>query len=183
LWLIDDFPVTSSIGIRVDDIAQVDLLTSPKNLVAFGEWGKCGVIAIHTKVRQPRTSDINALRSPITLQTDGGSVTFIPHSQPDFQGLEALYKDAPNMKKIMPLGFQKPAEFYAPKYDKTEQQIKPDLRTTIHWEPNLTTNEEGTATFSFYTADTPSTYTVLIEGITEDGKIVYKRERIVVGVK
>ena len=83
-------------------------------------------------------------------------------------------------KRIMPLGFQKPAEFYAPKYDQPNQNIKPDLRTTIHWQPNLTTNEEGKASFKFYTADTPSTYTVVIEGVTDDGKVVYKRDKVVV---
>jgi len=78
----------------------------------------------------------------------------------------------------MPLGFQKPAEFYAPKYDTPTQNTKPDLRTTIHWQPSLTTDETGTANFSFYTADTPGTYTVVIEGVTDDGKIVYKRDKI-----
>jgi uncharacterized protein YfaS (alpha-2-macroglobulin family) len=78
----------------------------------------------------------------------------------------------------MPLGFQKPAEFYAPKYDKLAQTTKPDLRTTIHWQPSLTTDENGTASFSFYTADVPGTYTVVIEGVTDCGKIVYKRDKI-----
>jgi len=89
-------------------------------------------------------------------------------------------KKTPYIKRFMPLGFQKPAEFYAPKYDSPAQNTKPDLRTTIHWQPNITTDENGTATFRFYTADTPATYTVVIEGITEDGKIVYKRDKIVV---
>jgi hypothetical protein len=89
-------------------------------------------------------------------------------------------KEIPYIKPVMPLGFQKPAEFYAPKYDTPAQNTKPDLRTTIHWAPILTTDENGKATFSFYTADAPSTYTVVVEGVTEDGKIVYKRDKIVV---
>jgi hypothetical protein len=89
-------------------------------------------------------------------------------------------KETPYIKYFRPLGFQKPAEFYAPKYDTPAQNTKPDLRTTIHWAPNLTTDENGKATFSFYTADTPSTYTVVIEGVTEDGKIIYRRDKIVV---
>jgi uncharacterized protein YfaS (alpha-2-macroglobulin family) len=80
----------------------------------------------------------------------------------------------------MPLGFQKSAEFYAPKYDTPAKNTKPDLRTTIHWQPNITTDEDGTASFSFYTADTPSTYTVVIEGMTADGKIVYHKDKVVV---
>ena len=87
-------------------------------------------------------------------------------------------KKTPYIKKIMPLGFQKPAEFYAPKYNTPAQTTKPDLRTTIHWQPSLATDEKGMASFSFYTADAPSTYTVVIEGVTDDGKIVYKRDKI-----
>ena len=86
----------------------------------------------------------------------------------------------PNIKPFIPLGIQKPVDFYAPKYDTPAANQKTDLRTTIHWAPNLTTNEDGTASFNFYTADTPSTYTVVIEGVTEDGKIVYKKDKIVV---
>jgi hypothetical protein len=96
------------------------------------------------------------------------------------KGGKIIPKETPYIKYFMPLGFQKPAEFYAPKYDTPAENQKPDLRTTIHWAPNITTDENGKASFSFYTADAPSTYTVVIEGITEDGKIVYKRDKIVV---
>jgi len=80
----------------------------------------------------------------------------------------------------VPLGIQRPAVFYAPKYDSPAQNTKPDLRTTIHWQPSITTDENGTTSFIFYTADAPATYTVVIEGITEDGKIIYKKDKIVV---
>ncbi len=79
---------------------------------------------------------------------------------------------------IIPLGFQKHVEFYAPKYDTPKMDTKPDLRTTIHWQPNLTTDEDGKATLRFYTADALSTYSIVIEGVTDDGKIIYKKERI-----
>ncbi len=82
-----------------------------------------------------------------------------------------------DLAHIVPVGFQNPVEFYAPKYDSTTSN-KPDLRTTIHWLPNLTTDKDGKATFRFFTADTPSTYSVVIEGVTNDGKIIYKRDKI-----
>ncbi len=85
-----------------------------------------------------------------------------------------------HVKSIMPLGFQKPAEFYAPKYDTPGVTSKPDLRTTIHWLPSLTTDETGTASFRFYTADAPSTYSVVIEGITDDGRIISKKDKMLV---
>ena len=44
-----------------------------------------------------------------------------------------------NLKRIMPLGFQPPVEFYVPRYELTADKEKqdPDLRTTIHWQPRL----------------------------------------------
>ena len=128
-------------------------------------------------------AQVELIRDPYALSFLGvnapcGVISIITKRGIPFPRRETSY-----IKHIMPLGFQKPAAFYAPKYDTPALNTKPDLRTTIHWEPNLTTDEEGNATFSFYTADTPSTYTVVIEGVTEDGKIVYKRDRIVVGGK
>jgi len=92
-------------------------------------------------------------------------------------------RETPYIKYIKPLGFQKPVEFYAPKYDAANNDPNPDLRTTIHWNPNITTDEAGKASFSFYTADAPSTYTVVIEGMTADGEIVYHKDFLKIGNK
>ncbi|NRB49752.1 MAG: carboxypeptidase-like regulatory domain-containing protein [Saprospiraceae bacterium] len=76
------------------------------------------------------------------------------------------------------LNFTHPAyhqarEFYQPSYGESRSaQDKADLRTAIHWEPQIQFNEEGKAVLSFYTADTPSTYEVRIEGIQLDGEPV-----------
>ena len=53
-----------------------------------------------------------------------------------------------------------------------------DMRTTIHWQPVIKTDSSGVASFDFYTADEPTSYTVAIEGLTEDGKIIRKEEKI-----
>lgn len=61
-------------------------------------------------------------------------------------------------------------EFYQPSYGESRSaQDKADLRTAIHWEPQIQFNGEGKAVLSFYTADTPSTYEVRIEGVQLDG--------------
>lgn len=79
------------------------------------------------------------------------------------------------------LNFTHPAyhqvrEFAAPNYDIPNAfPERPDLRTAIHWEPNLLIRENGKAVFSFYTADNPSTYEVRVEGILEDGTPVSER--------
>ena len=85
-----------------------------------------------------------------------------------------------NLKKISPLGFQLPVEFYSPKYEMEQQKNDktPDLRTTIFWQPNVVVNDDGKADFSFYAADYPTTYTVVIEGLTDDGKIINSINKI-----
>jgi len=85
-----------------------------------------------------------------------------------------------NFKIINPLGYQKPMDFYAPKYDTPEARENTlyDPRTTIHWQPDLRTDSLGIASFEFYTADSNSSYTVVIEGITTEGKIVRHEEKL-----
>ena len=90
-----------------------------------------------------------------------------------------------NIKQLIPLGYQLPIEFYSPKYD-TQERIndpKPDLRTTIYWKPNVLTDDEGNATLDFYTADDPATYSVIIEGVGEDGRLIHYRGNSVVTVE
>jgi hypothetical protein len=87
-----------------------------------------------------------------------------------------------NMKMLKPLGYQKPVEFYSPKYDTPEAKANEasDLRSVIYWKPDVLIDSEGKASLEFYTADSPSTYTVVVEGVTNDGKLIYnKAERFI----
>ena len=79
-----------------------------------------------------------------------------------------------NVYAITPLGYQQPVEFYAPKYDTPAKRNAPvpDLRTTIHWQPVVWLDRSGTASFNFYTADESSSYTIVIEGVADDGRII-----------
>jgi len=66
-------------------------------------------------------------------------------------------------------------EFYKPLYD-TEQKRKitiPDLRRTIHWDPNLLIGKDGTATIEFYNGDRYTNIKCVVEGITHTGIPVY----------
>ena len=74
-----------------------------------------------------------------------------------------------------PLGYQKPVEFYSPKYDTAAGKNNeiPDLRTTLYWSPRLITDEQGNAAFSFYTSDQPGNYFLNIEGIADNGELVH----------
>jgi hypothetical protein len=62
-------------------------------------------------------------------------------------------------------------EFYKPLYD-TEEKRKstiPDLRKTIHWEPELHFREDGTAELKFFNGDRYTRIKCILEGITEEG--------------
>jgi hypothetical protein len=83
-----------------------------------------------------------------------------------------------NFLSTAPLGYQFPVAFYSPKYDTPEalNDRKPDLRSTIYWKPKVKADENGKASVDFYTADSPSSYSVLIEGIGKNGKFIYHKE-------
>lgn len=80
-----------------------------------------------------------------------------------------------NMARLNPLGYHQPAEFYSPRYETPEslQDKKPDLRSTIYWNPNILVDEAGVATIDFFSADSSSPYTITVEGISEKGKIIH----------
>jgi len=79
---------------------------------------------------------------------------------------------APGVVTYAPKGYYKAREFYSPAYDdpKTNTQMQ-DLRSTIYWKPNIVTDKDGNATFSFFNADAKATYRILIEGIDVDGNL------------
>ena len=85
-----------------------------------------------------------------------------------------------HIKTFTLLGYQLPIEFYAPKYETQAQRNnpKPDLRTTIHWQPVVQTDDRGVASFEFYTADKNTSYTVVIEGLSDDGTIIYHQAKL-----
>lgn len=66
-------------------------------------------------------------------------------------------------------------EFYTLNY--AEKQVnftQTDLRRTLHWIPNLLYNGKGKQlTFSFYNNDISKNLQVVVQGITQEGKLIY----------
>ena len=79
-----------------------------------------------------------------------------------------------NMRICSPLGYQKPVEFYSPKYDASDNlPTGTDLRSTVHWAPAVQVGADGKAHVEFYTSDMLDTsYTVRVEGLSDEGEII-----------
>ncbi|AYL97433.1 TonB-dependent receptor plug domain-containing protein [Mucilaginibacter celer] len=69
-------------------------------------------------------------------------------------------------------GFYKARTFYSPKYTPANiNSTTPDYRTTIFWEPNITTTPSGEATFRYFNSDTRGVYKITVEGIDSEGNL------------
>lgn len=82
-----------------------------------------------------------------------------------------------------PFPLSVPKEFYSPKYNASNTNPLPDLRSTIYWNANVVTDDNGKATVSFYAADKPSTYTVKVEGTDLLGRFGYQKGTIKIVTK
>ena len=66
-------------------------------------------------------------------------------------------------------GYYDARRFYAPAHTSPENEGRPDMRTTIHWEPMLVTDDNGKATVSYYNADPKTSIRVTVEGLSDKG--------------
>lgn len=78
-----------------------------------------------------------------------------------------------------PLPIYMAKEFYSPKYNTSNNDL-PDYRSTIFWDANVVTDENGKAKLSFYAADKPSTYTIKLEGTDLNGRFGYQKSIITI---
>lgn len=68
-------------------------------------------------------------------------------------------------------GLQAPREFYAPRYDTSQEKQSrlPDLRNLLYWNPNVNTSTLQGEALSFYTSDQRGRYLVVVQGLTAAG--------------
>ncbi len=99
-----------------------------------------------------------------------------------FSGNGIFMKKVPGVYVYKPMPLSWPAKFYSPRYTVKDAASKTaDLRSTIYWQPNLVTDTRGLAETSFYAADKPTTYTVVLQGSDMGGNIGFRTVKIVVG--
>jgi hypothetical protein len=84
-----------------------------------------------------------------------------------------------NFNYLIPKPFQFNKQFYKPQYPTQDSTSHWDRRATIHWEPFILTTEVGEpAQIEFFSADKPTTYTVRVEGIDEQGNLLVETIKI-----
>lgn len=71
-------------------------------------------------------------------------------------------------------GFYTAREFYAPDHiNGIEELSKADIRTTLHWEPQIILNDNTGKEITFFSSDTQGDFLIEIEGISESGIPIY----------
>lgn len=100
--------------------------------------------------------------------------TFVIYLQIDRDSYKERQVDnTPNSRVIKQVKMTK--VFYRPTY-RTEEEREfpvPDIRKTIHWDPNIKLNSDGIADVSFYNSDRLTKVKCILEGITDSGIPVY----------
>jgi hypothetical protein len=150
LILLDRIPVTLDIlqSINVLDIYAVDVLRRGQAAI-FGGRGGGGVIAIYTR------SATNTTERNDDSQFRKGITTY---RHP---------------------GYYKPSLFTTPKYDrKRPEHIIPDYRSTLHWEPDIYSQDDSTYQVQFYTSDQTGDYEIIVQGIDNLGNPIFLKDKL-----
>jgi TonB-dependent SusC/RagA subfamily outer membrane receptor len=68
------------------------------------------------------------------------------------------------------MGYNVAREFYAPKYDvNIPDHVRPDYRSTLHWQPNVRTDAGGKASVTYWNTDAKATMRIIAEGVSTQG--------------
>ena len=68
------------------------------------------------------------------------------------------------------MGYNVAREFYAPKYDvNIPDHVRPDFRSTLHWQPNVRTDASGKASVTYWNTDAKATMRIIAEGVSTQG--------------
>ncbi|GAO44888.1 TonB-dependent receptor plug domain-containing protein [Flavihumibacter petaseus] len=131
-------------NINGQDIQSIEVLRSGAYTSVYGSRGAYGIIIITTKTG---AIDYNAKQK---------------------QAIKNVVKSSATTGAAQ--GYYLSPAFRGPDYSAVKMSPAPDFRTTLYWEPNLVTDDQGKATFSFFHSDEKGRFRITIEGITESGK-------------
>jgi len=82
-------------------------------------------------------------------------------------------KYAPGLTTFFPKGYDNAREFYSPRYG-VDPDLRPDVRTTVYWNPQVLSDDNGKASFDYFNTDKPGNYRIVIEGMDSMGNLARK---------
>lgn len=88
-------------------------------------------------------------------------------------GITGIPNTIAGLQTFTPKGFSVAREFYIPVFI-PNQPPKPDFRTTVFWNPNITTDKAGNVTVNFPNTSQSGMHRMVIEGIDADGHLARK---------
>lgn len=146
-FFLNGMPIDESSlnSIQVPDIEAIEIFLKDELGTVSRTYQNDGVVSIMTKKvkKQPRMS-LSEIES------------MLPKS---------------NIIDMMPLGYVKERQFYAPKYTSEASKNTNDYRTTVYWNPAVRLDASGKTTLNYYNADGDGKYKVIVEGLGNDGNV------------
>ncbi|HEX6224725.1 MAG TPA: TonB-dependent receptor plug domain-containing protein, partial [Chryseolinea sp.] len=92
----------------------------------------------------------------------------------------ASNRELAKFDEIRVMGFSEAKRFYSPNYATSGDNARADYRSTIYWNPYVRTGERDQARVTFYAADLPTQYRIVVEGVAMDGRTVRAEKLITV---
>ncbi|GGC18680.1 TonB-dependent receptor [Parapedobacter defluvii] len=110
--------------------------------------------------------------SPLEVPAVGSVIAIYTHAG---NGVYAARKPTGLLQTSVPV-YSPTIEFYAPRYESpaAKDSARPDLRTLIHWAPELTAEADGTVKASYYHSDAVGETMVVVEALSPAGQIGYQ---------
>ena len=88
--------------------------------------------------------------------------------------------DRSTMQSINLPGYASTSKFESPDYSlPASADDRLDVRSTLYWNPWLTAKDKENITISFYAADIPTRYRIVVQGLSRDRK-PYRAEKVIV---
>jgi len=149
LYLIDGVKASKD-DVKALPMKWVERIDVLKTMAAYSIFGYS---AVSSDPRDTTSGEMDGVIS-IILRND-----FADYSSPAYHSVNVNFS-----------GYNEPRIFYSPKHHETlESDYKPDLRTTLFWEPNIKVENNKYVFLNYYNADNPSTIKIIVEGITTEG--------------
>jgi hypothetical protein len=157
LYMIDGNPVPESDvrALPINWVERIDVVDD-ENVASLA--------AVRTMVAY---EDVHSLGKPTTggYGYSDGAISIILKDDKDIVNNSVFH--SVNVKFS---GFSEPRIFYTPKHHTTlEKDYKPDLRTTLFWEPNIKVENNKDIFLNYCNADNSTTVRIIVEGITTSG--------------